>query len=89
MATALRAGLHRLVFGKLLANDRRFGLTVAPFHIRDDSLEAVTALNAAAPTVEIGEIDPLVTAAEQDHFANILWQLLERLFDIELVVLGQ
>src|SRR5690606_21666920 len=88
-AAAARAGLHALILRELLADGVRLGLLVAPLHVRDHAFEAMPAAVLAAALVLVSEDDLLAAAAFEQHLADGLRQRLERLLDVEAVVLRE
>src|SRR5690606_39509991 len=88
-AAAVGAGAFADVLAQLLAHGRGLGLAVAAIQVRDDALEPVLALRAAARIVDVGEGDDLVAAAVEHGIARLLVQLLPGRVDAEDVVLWQ
>jgi len=62
-AAAVGAFASAPILRELLAHRRRFGLAPAPLEVRHDAFPRVTALRAAAPGVEIAEVDALLATA--------------------------
>src|SRR6185437_8008610 len=77
------------IFGQLLAHHDRIGLAIAALEVRDDALERVLARHRLAAVGQILEGDLFLVAAVQDHLLDALRQLVERLVQIEAVMLAE
>ena len=60
----------------------------APRHIGHYALEAMGALNNVAAVVYIAEVNPLSTAAVENHLAVLLTEFLKGQLNIKFVMLG-
>src|SRR5690606_59955 len=88
-AAAARALLHALILRELLAHRVRLGLLVASLHVRDHALEAMATAILAAAVVLVAEHDLVAAAPFEQYLARGLGQRLERLLDVEAVMLRQ
>src|ERR1700676_3266139 len=88
-AVALGARLRVQVLGQLLADHDRVGLAIASLEIGNDAFESVLASNGLAAIGEILKRDLLLFAAVKDHLLDALGELVERLLQLESVVLGE
>ena len=88
-ALALRTRLRVQVLGQLLADHDRVGLAIAPLEIGNDAFESVLANNGLAAIGEILKRNLLLFAAVKDHLLDAIGELVERLFQLESVVLGE
>ena len=90
---AVGAGLGAAQSGQFLAHQGRVCLPVAPLHVGDDALERVLLGELLALRCtgvhHVAELDLFVTRPVQDDLLHRLRQGFKRLFDVELVVLGQ
>src|SRR5690606_25719130 len=84
-AVALRAGASAQVLGELFTDGDRFGFAVAPLEIRNDTFPSMGATNRATSGVDVAEIDLLIAAPVQHNLPSLLFQLLPRRPDLELV----
>jgi hypothetical protein len=71
-AGALGAGARADEARQFFLHRLRFGFLVAPLEVRDDALELVLALRAAARLGEVGEGDEFAAAAVQHGLADLL-----------------
>ncbi len=93
---ALRAGLGGLVARQFIAHGHRVGLAEAALEVGDDAFEGVRPLHrtrlAAAALAHafglVGELDVVGAAAEEQHLARAVGQVLEGGLDVEAVVPG-
>ena len=74
---------------EFLAHCVRFRLAVASLQIRDNSFKTMEFLDLHATRVRIVKLNLLSAATVQNNFRDLLTELIERCFDIELEVLGQ
>ena len=86
---AFRTRLVVQVLRELLAHHHRIGLPIASLEIRNDPFERMLAHRSSAALVDVRERDLLSAAAVQNRLLNIFGQLLERLVEIEPIVLRQ
>ncbi len=88
-AVAVGAGLDAEVLGQFLADHAGFCLSVTPFEVRNDALEAMASGHCRAAPGQIFELDLLVAASIQQHVADRLVELRIRSLDVEVKVTGQ
>ncbi len=88
-AVALGTRLRVQILGQLLADHDRVGLAIASLEIGNDALESVLANNGLAAIGEILKRDLLLFAAIKDHLLDAIGELVERLLQLESVVLGE
>ena len=67
------------VLGELIANRRRFGLTVAPIHVGNHPFKSMSPFKYRASVIDIRELNFFATAALQNDVAMLLGQLVEGL----------
>ena len=84
-----RAGLLRQVFCQFLADHVGFGFAVATFHVGNDALEGVGALEDVSPVIHIGKGDFLFARAVQNSLLMLFAQFVKGRIDIEFIVLRQ
>src|SRR6185295_1423802 len=88
-AFALGTGLRIQIFGELLADHDRIGFAITALEVRNDALECVLARHRLAAIGQILERDFFLVAAVQDHLLDALRQLVERLVQIESIMLAK
>ena len=87
-AAALRARLERHVLLDPLPLLRRVGLAVATLEVLDDPLEGEHVRAAPAHPVPVPDVDPLAVGAVEEEVLLLLGQVLPRLLEVELPLVG-
>ena len=85
---ALRARLKRHVLLDPLALLRGVGLLVAALEVPDDPLEGEHVRAAPAHPVPVPDVDPLAVGAEEEEVLLLLGQVLPRLLEVDLPLVG-
>ena len=88
-ALAVRAGLVGLVFGQFLPHAHGIRLAVAALHVGDDALETVALHHGRPARRQRFEGNRLAAAAEENDLLGLVRQVVERLFRVEAVMVGQ
>ena len=86
-AFAIRAGLAIEELGQLLTHGTRFGFAIASVEIRQYAFEAMQFLDLQAARISVVKFDLLLATAVQNNVLQLLVEVAERRFNVELVVI--